>query len=219
MKKITTLSVFLFASFAIAGEADDFAFFESKVRPILIDHCYSCHAKDAKKIRGELLLDSKEGWMKGGESGQIIIPGNPEKSLFVKVLSYNDTIQMPPKGKLADKDIAILTEWVKRGALGSQQALFSSTDGSSNTSVLQFTSGDQLEFYEYTSGSYAGQKITTAVYRDPSAWYHVVAVRNTTSGTASERMRLYVNGVEVTTFSTNTNPSQNADSRWNSTAA
>ena len=116
MKTIAILSCFLFASISIAGEAEDFAFFEAKVRPLLIEHCYSCHAKDAKKIRGELLLDSKEGWMKGGESGQVIIPGNTEKSLFVKVLSYNDTIQMPPKGKLADKDIAILTEWVKRGA-------------------------------------------------------------------------------------------------------
>ncbi|NBT63053.1 MAG: xanthan lyase, partial [Planctomycetia bacterium] len=116
MKTIAILSCLLFASVSVAGEAEDFAFFEAKVRPLLIEHCFSCHAKDAKKIRGELLLDSKEGWMKGGESGQVIIPGNIEKSLFVKVLSYNDTIQMPPKGKLADKDIAILTEWVKRGA-------------------------------------------------------------------------------------------------------
>jgi len=117
MKTIVLFSSFLFASFAVAGEVEDFAFFEAKVRPLLIEHCYSCHSKDAKKVRGELLLDSKEAWLKGGESGQIIIPGNIEKSLFVKVLSYNDTIQMPPKGKLADKDIAILTEWVKRGAV------------------------------------------------------------------------------------------------------
>ena len=109
--------------------------------------------------------------------------------------------------------------WVKRSGLGTQQAIFSATDGSSNTSIIQFLSSDQIEYYEYTSGSYAGQKVTTAVYRDPGAWYHVVAVRDTPSGTASERMRLYVNGVEVTTFSTNTNPSPNADSRINSTVA
>ena len=99
-----------------ASEAEEIAFFESKVRPILVEHCYSCHSKDAKKVRGELWLDSKDGWMKGGESGPVIVPGQPEKSLFVDVLSYKGAIQMPPKGKLADKDIAVLAEWVKRGA-------------------------------------------------------------------------------------------------------
>ena len=53
-----------------ASEAEEIAFFESKVRPILVEHCYSCHSKDAKKVRGELWLDSKDGWMKGGESGR-----------------------------------------------------------------------------------------------------------------------------------------------------
>ena len=118
MKNIVTL-VFITVVYLpamAATEAEEMAFFESKVRPILVEHCYSCHSKDAKKVRGELWLDTKDGWLKGGESGPVIVPGQPEKSLFVDVLSYKGTIQMPPKGKLADKDIAILSEWVKRGA-------------------------------------------------------------------------------------------------------
>lgn len=114
----TSLVVFLMVSFSglLASEAEEKAFFEARVRPILVEQCYSCHSKDAKKVRGEFLLDSKEAWMKGGESGQVILPGQPEKSLFIGVLNYKGAIQMPPKGQLPEKDIAILTEWVKRGA-------------------------------------------------------------------------------------------------------
>lgn len=95
---------------------DDTQFFEAKVRPLLVEHCYECHGKEAKKVRGELLLDTREGWMKGGESGAVIVPGQPEKSPLIKALHYQGAIQMPPKGKLGQKEIATLTEWVKRGA-------------------------------------------------------------------------------------------------------
>jgi len=93
-------------------------FFENKIRPILSDKCYKCHSTQAEKVRGSLLLDSKEGVLKGGETGPAIVPGNPEKSLLIKAVRYTDPdLQMPPKGnKLADDQIADLVSWVKMGA-------------------------------------------------------------------------------------------------------
>ncbi len=102
-----------------ADEIDpkDAAFFEAKVRPILVDHCEKCHASNAEKVRGNLLLDSKAGWEKGGDNGPAIVPGNPDESLLIQAVRYDDpALQMPPKGKLKDADIAALTDWVKRGA-------------------------------------------------------------------------------------------------------
>src|SRR5437899_4277332 len=61
-------------------------FFESKIRPILSDKCYKCHSGQAEKVRGSLLLDSKEGVLKGGETGPAIVPGDPEKSLLIKAV-------------------------------------------------------------------------------------------------------------------------------------
>jgi hypothetical protein len=93
-------------------------FFESKIRPVLVDHCYECHSQDADKVKGGLLLDTKEGLLKGGDSGPAIVPGDPEKSLLIKAVRYTDEdLQMPPKNrKLASEQIADLEAWVKMGA-------------------------------------------------------------------------------------------------------
>jgi len=97
--------------------AKDLEFFEAKVRPILVERCYECHSAAAKKLRGGLMLDSREGWQKGGDTGPAIAPGEPEESLLVQAVLYDDPVlQMPPKGKLSDAEVAILTDWVKRGA-------------------------------------------------------------------------------------------------------
>jgi mono/diheme cytochrome c family protein len=94
------------------------AFFESKVRPLLVEHCYQCHAADAEKgVKGGLLLDSRPGVLAGGELGAVIVPGRPEESLLIKAVGYDDPeLQMPPKGKLSGAEIAALTEWVRLGA-------------------------------------------------------------------------------------------------------
>src|SRR5262249_39391157 len=115
---LSSVTVLLLAGLVPAAPPDPkgTAFFEQNVRPLLTEHCYKCHAKDAKSVRGGLLLDSKAGWMKGGDSGPVIVPGAPDKSLLIKALRYDDEPKMPPKGKLADKDIALLTQWVKLGA-------------------------------------------------------------------------------------------------------
>jgi len=96
-------------------EADE-EFFATKVQPLLAARCYECHSH-GKKIKGGLTLDSRSGWEKGGESGPALVPGAPEKSRLITAVQYADKdLQMPPKQKLPDDEIAVLVEWVKRGA-------------------------------------------------------------------------------------------------------
>lgn len=90
--------------------------FEKQIRPLLVSKCYSCHSAE-KKVKGGLRLDIKEGWEKGGDSGPAIEPGKPEASLLIKAIGYTDRdLKMPPKQKLSDTEIALLTEWVAMGA-------------------------------------------------------------------------------------------------------
>src|SRR5262245_44931041 len=93
-------------------------FFETKIRPVLVNNCYKCHSEQAEKVRGGLLLDSREGLLKGGTTGPAVVPGDPEKSLLIKAIRYTDPdLQMPPKDKkLSDEEIANLTSWVTMGA-------------------------------------------------------------------------------------------------------
>ena len=93
-------------------------FFENKVRPVLSKHCYKCHSAEATKVKGGLLLDTRESTLKGGDTGPALVPGDAEKSLLIKAIRYTDPdLQMPPKGeKLSDAQIAGLVAWVKMGA-------------------------------------------------------------------------------------------------------
>jgi hypothetical protein len=97
---------------------DDLQFFEAKIRPILADNCYKCHSRDADKIKGGLMLDTREGMLHGGDTGPAIEPGKPEDSLIIDAISYKDAdLQMPPKGaKLPDNVVADITDWIRRGA-------------------------------------------------------------------------------------------------------
>jgi len=92
-------------------EAD---FFEKKIRPLLADRCYSCHSREANKRKGGLLLDSREGLLKGGESGPAAAPGDPEKSLLIRAVRYGEDLKMPPKGKLPESAVADLAAWIGR---------------------------------------------------------------------------------------------------------
>jgi len=99
---------------AAAGEPGG-AFFEAKVRPLFEQRCLKCHG--ANKQQGGLRLDSKAGWATGGDSGPAVAPGKPEESLLVNAVRYaDDDLQMPPSGKLSAGEIAVLEEWVARGA-------------------------------------------------------------------------------------------------------
>ena len=105
---------------APAVDAEGLEFFEKKIRPVLIDQCYSCHSADSKKIKAGLRLDTREGTLKGGESGAAsVIPGDPDRSVLIKAIRYgkDDELKMPPKGpKLAPEVIADFEAWVRRGA-------------------------------------------------------------------------------------------------------
>ena len=107
--------------------------------------------------------------------------------------------------------------WVKRGSLGSAQTLFNVGDGTgTNELLISFPATDIIRFYSYI-GAYQMQLDTTQVFRDPSAWYHIVVSVDTTQATASNRAKLYVNGSQITAFSTATYPSQNYDAYINIT--
>jgi mono/diheme cytochrome c family protein len=90
-------------------------FFEAKVRPVLANHCLQCHGPEKQK--GGLRLDGREAMLRGGEAGRVVVPGKPEESPLIEAIGYKGDVQMPPKGKLKDEDVAALSEWVKRGAV------------------------------------------------------------------------------------------------------
>lgn len=90
-------------------------FFENRIRPVLIEHCYECHSQEAGEAKGGLRLDLRETVLRGGDSGPAIVPGQPAESLLLKAVRYED-LQMPPSGKLADQVIADLAQWVQMGA-------------------------------------------------------------------------------------------------------
>jgi hypothetical protein len=101
------------------ADAAGIEFFEKRVRPLLIESCYTCHSQSSEKgYKGGLLLDLREGLLKGGDSGPAIVPGNPDGSLLIKAVRYTDEIlQMPPNGKkLSPEQIAALEDWVRMGA-------------------------------------------------------------------------------------------------------
>ncbi|MGK0186812.1 MAG: hypothetical protein ACI9R3_002595 [Verrucomicrobiales bacterium] len=100
-----------------ADDSKTSAFFEKEIAPILKQRCYECHSHEGGKAKGGLVLDSRNGWETGGDSGAAVVPGNPNQSLLIEAVSYgNVDTQMPPKGKLPDKEIALLEKWVAIGA-------------------------------------------------------------------------------------------------------
>ncbi|HSI64056.1 MAG TPA: DUF1549 domain-containing protein, partial [Candidatus Saccharimonadia bacterium] len=95
---------------------DGNAFFEKKVRPLLIDKCYSCHSPE-HKVKGGLRLDTKEGLTEGGDSGPSVVPNEPDKSLLLRAITYEDRdLKMPPKKKLSTEDVEIIRQWIAMGA-------------------------------------------------------------------------------------------------------
>jgi hypothetical protein len=110
------LSLALIPGLVHAAPPEAAEHFEKKIRPVLIEHCYKCHA-DQGKVRGGLRLDSREALRKGGDTGPALVPGKPEQSLLLKALRYGDDApHMPPKSKLPDAVIADFELWIKQGA-------------------------------------------------------------------------------------------------------
>ena len=107
-----------------AQTAGQLEFFETRIRPVLVQHCYKCHSSEASKgdkLKGGLLVDSRQGLLEGGESGPVVVPGNVEESLLISALRYED-FEMPPKGKLPDPVIADFEKWIADGAADPRRA-------------------------------------------------------------------------------------------------
>ncbi len=103
-----------------SGDAErGIEFFERKIRPVLVAHCYRCHSAEAEEIRGGLRLDIRAGWQLGGESGQpAILPGNPDESLLIRAVRHEDgaTAMPPDEEKLPEQIVSDLVAWVRMGA-------------------------------------------------------------------------------------------------------
>lgn len=112
----TFLGLGFLSCFAFAGEPDAVGsdFFEKEVRPLLHERCIECHG-DRETPKAGLRLTSREAILKGGESGPAAVAGAPDESLLIEVIRYIDEPRMPPKAKLADREIATLTRWVAMG--------------------------------------------------------------------------------------------------------
>ena len=94
---------------------EDRSFFENKIRPVLVKHCYECHSADSEGVGGKLLLDTRDGVRTGGESGPAVVPGKPDESRIIQALRY-DGIEMPPEQPLPETVINNFVKWVQRGA-------------------------------------------------------------------------------------------------------
>ncbi len=96
-------------------DSEAIEFFETRIRPVLVKHCYECHSAESKGLKGGLLLDTRAATQKGGDSGAAIVPGNVEESLLIGALRH-ESFEMPPSGKLPDSVIADFVKWVEMGA-------------------------------------------------------------------------------------------------------
>src|SRR6185503_18929902 len=100
-----------------AAERDGLDLFEKRIRPVLVDKCYSCHSAGAEKIKGNLVVDTREGLLKGGDTGPSLLPGHPDKSLLIKALKWSEEeFKMPPKKRLSPEVIADFETWIRKGA-------------------------------------------------------------------------------------------------------
>ncbi len=93
---------------------EDVSFFESRIRPVLIRHCYECHSSASAETGGGLLLDSRDGLRKGGDSGAAVVPGRPADSLLLEALRF-ESLEMPPTGQLPIRVIRDFEEWIRQG--------------------------------------------------------------------------------------------------------
>ena len=113
---LSQLALLLATTSIFAADTEQFVFFESKVRPLLVERCYKCHS--GAKAGGGLSLETAAGWQKGGESGSAIVVGKPDDSLLIDVINYR-SLEMPPAdagGKMSADEISIITKWVADGA-------------------------------------------------------------------------------------------------------
>ena len=123
MKPIQFASCIVTLAFAASAHADDtkptaeqLAFFENKIRPLLADNCLECHSAAKRKTKGGLRMDNREDMRRGGENGTILVPGNPADSAIIAAVEWRGDTQMPPKKHLSAEQISALKTWIAMGA-------------------------------------------------------------------------------------------------------
>ncbi|MCA9224184.1 MAG: DUF1549 domain-containing protein, partial [Planctomycetales bacterium] len=105
----------LVGSLTLAAEQAEIDFFESKIRPVLVRHCYECHSAEGGEVKGGLRLDTRDAIRRGGDSGPAVVPGDVDGSLLIDAVRY-ESFEMPPTGRLPDHVVADLTRWIEAGA-------------------------------------------------------------------------------------------------------
>src|SRR5262245_52522849 len=128
--------VFTPSMLVAADQREDLAFFESRIRPVLIEKCYSCHSSESERIKGGLRVDSRELIRRGGNSGPAVLPGKPEESLLLQAIAHDGELAgMPPKEKLAAAVIADFRRWVEQGAADPREAVSKAKEGTDRANV------------------------------------------------------------------------------------
>ena len=134
---ITYLLIVLFSTAPMSICADEKTeFFEKKIRPVLVKHCYECHSAASDEAKGKLLLDFRGGLRKGGDSGPAVVPGKPKQSLILEALRY-ESFEMPPKKKLPAAVIADFEQWIRQGAVDPRDKALSPAEAAASTWKLQ----------------------------------------------------------------------------------
>ena len=130
----------LFLVSATVGSGAELDFFERKVRPLFVEHCYECHSAVSGKSKGGLLLDSRQGWQTGGDSGPAIVPRDPEASLLLQAIRYtNPDLEMPPDGRLSKERVKIIEDWIRAGALDPREG-----DSQTTSPAIDMEQGKQF---------------------------------------------------------------------------
>ena len=136
-----------------------------------------------------------------------------EQSLRFEGLGSASRLSKTPAGN-GNRRLWTQSFWLKRSSISTRDMLQGAYTNDNLTYALSFSTDGYISWYDYNSG-YNYQLITNQVFRDPSAWYNIVLVLDTAQGTASNRCKMYVNGTQITSFSTANYPSQNFDGLWN----
>ncbi|MEC9092068.1 MAG: DUF1549 domain-containing protein, partial [Planctomycetota bacterium] len=135
--------------------ADQLHFFESKIRPLLIDRCIDCHSHENPE--NHLSLESKQAMLRGGDLGPAIVPGKPHQSLLIGAINHDGFLKMPPKEKLSTADVVNLTNWVQMGAPWTPGK---EPTGSEKTASSQQKNGQPFVFSQKQKDHWAFQPIT-----------------------------------------------------------
>ncbi|MDF1851643.1 MAG: PSD1 and planctomycete cytochrome C domain-containing protein [Verrucomicrobiales bacterium] len=146
------------------GKMGGTEYFEAKVRPLLIKHCYECHSEEENAQKGGLLLDRESGWLEGGDTGKAVVPGQVDASLLIEVVRrVDEDFAMPPKYALSEEEVDVLVRWVAAGAPGPAEDM-----GETEFSQL----GDQEVIFEKAEEHWSFQPVTVVdpPQADLAAW-------------------------------------------------